>query len=624
MHPSVLIVDDEEPIGALCSDILQLHGYKTCVLSNPLDCLENLRHNTYDIMLVDLRMPGLNGFQVMDMARKIQPQIAVVMMTGVGTLETAVDALRSGADGLTLKPFTSQELVENLHYALDIRVRKIDAQRLQAIRPIFDVTEQLFSKTDFVHLETFLVRASHNLIPSCAVGFFDFSMIVKNHDRTEKQPNTDVAEEHLNFHQEFNNIKSNNFEGVTLTDPEINPQALLLAARTAVDKDLVNNTASVEAFNFDLTKEAPNLKDLGIGSVLGAAISISQDNFIFDSVDSSFVFNGSPNIPENEFGTRNHQNRMIIMLRKAGDENFQQVEKEIFLILCRQGKAAIENANLHAALQNTIQRLENSECSLRETIERLETSQRALIQAEKLATAGRLTASIAHEINNPLQAVQNCLHLASRDELSTDSKQEYLNLAGEELTRLMKTVQQMLGFYRPGQLDRKPININQVLNNVLSLTKTQLKQQQIQLVLNLASDIPDVYIVADQIQQVFLNLILNACQAMENHSHDGKIAQLTISTSYQTLTKPSCGPKGNNRVKEVCIVFVDTGPGIPPENINHIFEPFYSTKSNGSGLGLAISYGIISAHGGDIEVSSSPEGACFRVILYVDECPENS
>jgi two-component system NtrC family sensor kinase len=223
-----------------------------------------------------------------------------------------------------------------------------------------------------------------------------------------------------------------------------------------------------------------------------------------------------------------------------------------------------------------------------------------LIQAEKMAIAGRLTASIAHEINNPLQSVQNCLHLAGRRELPAEERQDYLSMAQSELQRLMNTVQRMLDYYRPGGLDRKPLDLNALVDKVITLMKRQLEDHGVQLQIRMASKLPLVMGVGDQVQQVFINLILNAIEAMP----DG--GKLYIDT--------------RTRRDSVEVIFEDTGPGVSAERREHIFEPFVSTKEGGTGLGLAVSYGIIAAHGGSLDlVAGRGRGACFRITLPTGE-----
>jgi two-component system NtrC family sensor kinase len=282
------------------------------------------------------------------------------------------------------------------------------------------------------------------------------------------------------------------------------------------------------------------------------------------------------------YSTQPEDRNILVAARPSGETPFSESDLEFFAILARQAGVALENAHLQSAL--------------RDYIHQVEESQRALILAEKMAIAGRLTASIAHEINNPLQSLQNCLHLASRSELSIEDRQGYLDLAHAELDRLMNTVQRMLDYYRPAAVDRQPIEINDLINRVLTLLDQQLRDHAIQLQVHLAAKLPEIWVVADQIQQVLLNLILNAMEAMPEGGN------LYI---YTRVYKDG-----------IEIIVEDTGPGIDKNQRKRIFDPFFSTKERGTGLGLAISFGIVVAHGGSLDIiPGRGKGACFRMIL---------
>jgi len=273
--------------------------------------------------------------------------------------------------------------------------------------------------------------------------------------------------------------------------------------------------------------------------------------------------------------------------RDPGQPPFRAADLEMFLILARQAAIAMENARLYGELRDYVRRVEDS--------------QRALIQAEKLATAGRMTAAIAHEINNPLQAVQNCLHLAARTDLPDEMRGRYFEMTQTELERLMSTVQRMLDFYRPN-VARESVKIVDLLDHVVRLMSSQLQKRGIRVTTSWPSDLPELMAVSSQLQQVFINLILNAFDAMPEGG------ELLIGVSE--------GERG------VEIFFEDTGPGVPAEVRDSLFEPFTSTKPGGSGLGLSVSYGIISAHGGDLELDSdSGRGASFRITLPTGRTP---
>jgi signal transduction histidine kinase len=277
--------------------------------------------------------------------------------------------------------------------------------------------------------------------------------------------------------------------------------------------------------------------------------------------------------------------------RSAGAPPFQMADIELLNILARQAHAALENARLYQ--------------DLRGKVRQIETSQRALIQAEKMAAVGRLTASIAHEINNPLQGLQNCLHLARRVELSLEKREEYLDMAEEELERLMTTVQRMLDYYRPGAMDRSPADINELLKKTLALLHKQLKENHVTVKFMPGEGLPAIPVVANQVQQVFFNLIINAMEAMPDGGELSIVSQLE---------------RSNGAPPHIEMRFTDSGTGIASQYTESVFEPFYSTKDKGSGLGLSVSYGILTAHGGALElVPVKGPGACFKVLLPVKE-----
>jgi signal transduction histidine kinase len=279
---------------------------------------------------------------------------------------------------------------------------------------------------------------------------------------------------------------------------------------------------------------------------------------------------------------RPNANSLFFVGRSKNEAPFREVDLEMFLILSNQAAVAIENARLYA--------------ELREYVRQVEESQQALLQAEKMAAAGRLSVSIAHEVNNPLQSVQNCLHLVGRKDLPEEQREEYFELAKSELNRLMSTVQRMLDFYRPGAVSPSEVDLHDLIYYVINLMSKQLEKQGVQVQTDFPASLPSVTAVGSQIQQVLINLILNSFDAMP----EGGKLQIRARV-----------------VKDgVEILLNDSGPGIPADHQAHIFEPFFSTKNGGTGLGLTVSYNIITAHGGTLElVSNNGPGACFRVFL---------
>jgi signal transduction histidine kinase len=226
--------------------------------------------------------------------------------------------------------------------------------------------------------------------------------------------------------------------------------------------------------------------------------------------------------------------------------------------------------------------------------------QSQLLQTEKLSALGRLLASLAHEINNPLQALRSGLRLLARPNLDDEKRQRYVATLDKEVERLIHTTVQTLDFARPSRIGKKSTNLNQLLQETLVLVNKQLQRNEIETSFELASNLPDIQVVPDQIKQVFLNLILNAIDAMPNGGW------LKLTTSYM--------PDDNL----IMVALADSGRGIPEKIMNRIYEPFFSTKEAGTGLGLSISYSIVEVHGGHIEVESEPGvGSKFAVYLPV-------
>jgi PAS domain S-box-containing protein len=242
-------------------------------------------------------------------------------------------------------------------------------------------------------------------------------------------------------------------------------------------------------------------------------------------------------------------------------------------------------------------------------VRELERSQleKQLFESEKLAATGRLAASIAHEINNPLEAIKNSLYLLSAKHQGTDDDRRFLEIANRETERVSGIIQQMLGFYRPS-MSMSPVNVSLVLEDILALMEKQLQKQRIVVHKDLASGLPLVLGHGDQLKQVFLNMVLNNQDAMPRGG------TLTVSTSI--VHEPDTSGALANMVN---VQFSDTGTGIAPEILPHIFEPFFTTKAEkGTGLGLWVSFGIIQSHNGHISVKSRPDhGVTFTISLPV-------
>jgi nitrogen fixation negative regulator NifL len=239
--------------------------------------------------------------------------------------------------------------------------------------------------------------------------------------------------------------------------------------------------------------------------------------------------------------------------------------------------------------------------------EELIKTQAHLIEVGKLRALGELVAGVAHEVNNPLMAADAFLHVIRENLAKEDENQKRLELIQQCNERIAKIINHLLHFSRQSKFAFRKVDINEPIENALMITGQQLLNHGIRLLKTFSPNLPKIWGDANQLEQVFLNLISNAKDAMERSDRK---RELTITTSLLH----------HNGWNDIEILVRDTGTGIPQDDVEKIFEPFFSTKEvgKGTGLGLSICYGIIEAHGGRIEVESNlEEGTTFRVMLPV-------
>ncbi|MHB1295121.1 MAG: ATP-binding protein [Anaerolineae bacterium] len=325
--------------------------------------------------------------------------------------------------------------------------------------------------------------------------------------------------------------------------------------------------------------------------VAGLALATGEVVSVPDvSVDPRFI----------RVGAVRHFASMMVAPLKLGDRRigtlsvdsqevyaFSPTDEHLLLTLATQAAAAIENARLVSDLQQ----------SLRD----LKATQEQLIQSEKLSAIGQLIAGVAHELNNPLTAVMGYAQLLQTSESLDESIVRDLGKIYAQAQRAARIVQNLLTFARQHRAVREFVDINEVLDRTLELRAYQLRVENIEVVTELSEEILGTLVDPNQLQQVFLNLINNAQDAMSECRGSGR---LVVSTERM-------GDK-------ILVRFKDDGPGLAPKVQRHLFEPFFTTKEvgRGTGLGLSICFGIVSQHAGRIWAESElGKGATFVVEL---------
>ncbi len=239
---------------------------------------------------------------------------------------------------------------------------------------------------------------------------------------------------------------------------------------------------------------------------------------------------------------------------------------------------------------------------LERALDQLRTAQEEIVRNERLAVAGRMTAQLSHEINNPIHNIQSLLESSLKKVEKTEDVYELISIAQEEVNRMASLTKQMLDFSRGNsvQEERQTFDVGALLNEIVVIFRDRLAGRQIGMTVSIADALPPIHGSRDRLKQVFLNLIINAADS---------------------ITPPGSITLGCRRMGDVIAVRVtDTGCGINPDHLGKIFDAFFTTKKevSGVGLGLFVSYGIVQQHGGDIHASSEPgKGTTFTVELPI-------
>ena len=266
---------------------------------------------------------------------------------------------------------------------------------------------------------------------------------------------------------------------------------------------------------------------------------------------------------------------------KPDKEIYSDEDLELLSTLANQAAIAIENARLYQNLKQ---------------------SQDTLRRADRLSSLGFLTAGLAHEIRNPLVAIRTFTQLLPERYEDAEFRDGFQSLALKEVDRICGLITDLLSFARPSRPNVAQEDMNDVIDGIARILDTQAKEKSVELTRDFAPNLPKVWIDREQMKQVFMNLIFNGIQAM----NDG--GTITISTRISTPAATDQSPSF------VQVEVRDTGIGIPEENLEHIFDPFFTNKDEGSGLGLSISHQIVQEHGGYVTVESKVgKGTSFLV-----------
>lgn len=525
--PLVLVADDELSAATMLRHIFEREGYTVKIAQDGQSALSVAKEYQPDLILLDIQMPKMNGFEVLEKLREQESTAGIPTIVVSARAKAPADiakGLNIGADDYISKPFAPQELLARARSKMRARQLEEALQlRTQELEALLKVSEQLDRHLEIDDLLDVVLEMVLELLHADVVFICRYD---------EDRSVSDIRA-----------VDTDNLAPDTLID--------------AILERIDPNAGHVNPFD---------LAEYGLDYALSAPLQHG----------------------ENLLGM------LVIASHQAPTQSNQRM---LFTGISQQAALALHNAELYEIQANYALHLEEI---VEQRTEELKATQQMLLRSEKLASIGHLAASIAHEINNPLQPIKlNLDHIVEDLNAGNSVDPEIIEMTQDSVERISRIVRQLLEFAKPsGDGESVPIDIVSVIESVIRLNERAFQQSDITIETQI-DDIPTVSGNRDQLEQVFMNLMINAKAAMED---GGRF----IIRAWQESGK-------------VRLQFEDTGIGIAEDMLNKIFDPFVSTKPTGTGLGLFVTFGIIEKHHGEIDVQSTEGiGTVFTITLPAD------
>ncbi len=550
---TVLVMDDRpDSLQFLTEYILRPNGYSFITAMDGQKGLQIALEEKPDLIIMDLRMPRMTGLEVLSALREHNSDIPVILMTFYGSEETAVQAFRLGAKDYLIKPYEVEEMLMAIDRAL--AESRLQQEKSQLSQGIVQANRQLEQRVRELRILYSIGKSVTSLLDPGKV---------------------------LNRIVEAGVYITGAEEGSLLLLDEETGELYMRAARGLGEK---------HARGFRLKVE---------DSIAGQVVRTGEPIMVRTKEDeeklkvkTDYLVNSLLNVP---LKVQDKVIGVLSMDNRSTDHPFKENDLYLLSALADYAAIAIENARLYEELRRFASELEQR---VEQRTEELRKAQEQLLQAEKLAAIGQLAAGVAHEINNPIGVILGFAQVISKKLTEDDPLSNPLATVEKEALRCKSIVQNLLDFARRSEPALRPINVNTVLEATCALVEHKFSSQNVEIIKGYDPNLPEIMADENQLQQVFVNIILNAFQAMPGGG------ELRITTRRMG--------------SEVQILFSDTGVGISPENLKRIFDPFFTTKEvgQGTGLGLSVSYGIIEQHNGTIEVESRVGvGSTFTIKL---------
>lgn len=632
MDERILVVDDEPSVVATCVRTLTRAGYVAEGVGDSDIALEQLAQEVFDLLLTDIRMPGRDGLELLAMAKELDPHLSVVIITGYGTMDDALQAIRLGAQGFLLKPFEPGELVDAVEDSLRRRALLCDSLRLQTLLPLLEINESLrvtdgaLSLTQRV-LEvalretgasrlwlTMRGHSGHELVTAASVGsltdrsLLPATMLEQAFETGEPMwveadgcLHSDPAEARRVVGLSRPLLMKGQVIGVLNAEkgPDLPPFSQislellsLLSGQLAItieNVELHQRQQALRAFNEDIIQTMTNglvvVNDTAQVTVFNKAAAILL------GYDSTEVL-GQP-LRDAIPGASALADVIETTLHHPDESPPQHPQNEVNVL--HRDSNPLPLAVSASILRDGDGTVTGVVCLFEDLSEAkaLEVERRRL---DRLAALGEMSAVVAHEIRNPVAGIAAGVEYLSKSIPEGSPHKEDVAMIMGEIDRVNRILEDILSVARPFQLKLSTEAVQDIMEHVLHRYQATIEDRRIHVIRRFASSLPKVRADRERMEQALTNLILNAVEAMPT----GGTLSIGLAAGDRWLT----------------ITISDTGLGVPPDVQRRMFEPFFTTKTRGTGLGLAVARRVVEEHGGTIAVASEPaKGTTFTIQL---------
>jgi len=685
----ILVIDDEKRMCDSLSVLLTDAGYDVVTFQNSREAADEIKTGRFDIIISDIKMPGMSGLDLLRLARTVDPQALVVLMTGYGSLETAIEAINQGVYDYLLKPveFPQLELVvrrglerRRLGRAKSFLLAELQEKndelqdRLQEINALYEAGKSLGSTivldellTRIIHLVTDVLHArvgsimlldeSREYLTIAAANGLEERVIketrlpigasIAGHVAESGEPlfiddvkkdtrfRRDAQEDRYNKASLLSvplKIKDVVIGVINVTDKKAGGEfgehdlkiltTFATQAAVAIDnastfkllRRRVTELSTIQEISDAMSRavSVDNLQDIifcGIRNLMPAEMSLW---FRWSGKDKSLRFaGGAGNVPLDmelviDAGTDSlddNERARELILNSLPESTKDSIPTATFCTFLIYGASGLDYVFcLTSSRENSVSEEDKKIAGLiASQAASMYERERAILNATRLLTMGNMISEISHDMRKPLTSIRGSLQIMRDRWPELASESDLFKTAEEEVLRMNELVRELVDFSNPKKYQTERTNLPAVMSRAAHLVKPDMAKKNIVCKTDFEDDIPEIFVNKNQIMEMFLNLVINAIDAMRA---DG--GTITLRARQETIKQRPM----------IRMEVSDTGCGMDERERASIFDRYYTTKDTGTGLGLAVVERIISAHSGRIEVKSQKDvGTTFIIHL---------